>query len=156
MATLLRAALVFALVACSGPGTPPRPTTPGQSRATPGRTPTRPPPPGPARPLSFAACQAAPCMLHAGRARYHQCLHAAGGQCFHYGAPCEPTDQCMLDPAGQYRKCQRARSGECLDFGPACEPAGRCMVDPRDGLSRTCEQVTDGRCQRFGAACSPG
>jgi hypothetical protein len=106
--------------------------------------------------VTFAPCETQPCMLHAGRGRYHRCLHAGGGRCFQYGPVCAPADQCMRDPASAtYRTCTRVRSGECLEFGAACQPADRCMIDARDGLYRTCEAVSAGTCSRFGAVCAP-
>ena len=149
--------LAVALTACGGA----RPAAPGsgsavRSASQPGRNPAPRRARGPSRPKTFAPCQNAPCMLHAGRGRYHRCLHAGAGLCFHYGAPCTPADQCMLDPASaQYRRCQRAVGGECAQFGAACEPGGRCMLDPGDGVHRTCEQVSGGKCQRFAAPCMP-
>jgi hypothetical protein len=106
--------------------------------------------------VTFTPCETRPCMLHAGRGRYHRCLHAGGGRCFQYGPVCAPSDQCMRDPASAtYRTCSRVRGGECLEFGAACQPADRCMVDPRDGLHKTCEAASGGGCTRFGAVCAP-
>ena len=154
----LLSSLAIALAGCGGAGRagPARPGATARAKAAPRSAPVRRPPRGTARPMTFASCEAQPCMRHSGRGRYYQCLNAGGGLCFHYGAPCEPADQCMLDQASAtYRKCQRARSGECLEFGAACEPGNRCAADPRDGTYHTCDQFADGKCQHFGAPCTP-
>jgi hypothetical protein len=152
----LLSSLAIALAACGGAGPAATGTRSAAQSAQPGGNPAPRRAPGPSRPMTFAPCPAAPCMLHAGRGRYHQCLHAGAGLCFHYGAPCAPADSCMLDAASaQYRKCQRVLGGECAEFGAACEPGGRCMLDPRDGVHRTCDQVSGGKCQRFAAPCTP-
>lgn len=78
------------------------------------------------RPITFAPCTPPPCMRHAGRGRYYQCLHAGGGQCFQYGTECTPADRCMLDARdGVHRVCDEARGGSCVKFSAtACTPGG--------------------------------
>src|SRR5690606_7511912 len=73
-----------------------------------------PPPRKKRRPITFAPCSERPCMLHAGRGRYHECLNPTGGRCSHFGAPCAPAGGCMRDPASStYRTCEKVRGGEC-------------------------------------------
>ena len=78
------------------------------------------------RPITFAPCTTPPCMLHAGRGRYYQCLNRGGGQCFQYGTECTPADRCMLDARdGAHRVCDEARGGSCVKFSSAvCTPRG--------------------------------
>lgn len=110
----------------------------------------------PEKPITFADCGPGPCMLHPGRGRYYTCLSAGGGQCFHFGAPCTPTDQCMFDSASAtYHTCRRERGGECLEMGATCQPADGCMFNPGDGFYHTCDQGQGGTCAHFGALCQP-
>lgn len=149
------------LAACSGGGGGPDPVRGGKVSGQGGASnaagdKSSPRKPRVKRPITFADCSAAPCMLHAGRGRYHSCLNAAAGQCFHYGSACTPSDPCVRDPATSgYRECRKSRDGECLEFGAACEPRDRCMIDSRDGVHRMCEDAQAGTCRRFGAPCVP-
>ncbi len=102
-------------------------------------------------------CDEGPCVYHAGADRYRACSHAAQGECFRFGATCEPEDRCMFDgELRAYRACERASAGRCAEFGTPCAPSDRCMFDPESRRYRHCEQTDDdGACVGYGAACMP-
>jgi len=97
------------------------------------------------------------CVYHAAGAGYFTCTNANAGLCFHYGAPCNPSDACMFDSStGRYKTCAAIVEGTCATWGASCAPADACMYEPKTGLHHTCEQPDDGACSKWGAVCDPG
>lgn len=102
------------------------------------------------------SCDVAACAYHAGVGRTFVCLAGGAGACFHFGAPCQPADDCMLDGSdGTYKRCTQAVDGACLRFAGACAPQGSCWFRPDEGLYRECTQRKPGACGQWGALCKP-
>ncbi|HRC59048.1 MAG TPA: hypothetical protein PKU97_24165, partial [Kofleriaceae bacterium] len=103
-----------------------------------------------------AACVAAPCTYHAGTDGFFACLAGGSGACFHFGAPCQPADDCMLDGSDRrYKRCTQVVDGRCQRFAAPCAPPGTCWMHPDDGLYRECTQRQAGACARWGELCDP-
>ena len=109
-----------------------------------------------AGPLEFAAPDDRACMFHQESSGFFACLSGADGQCFHYGAVCEPADTCVPDlSSGEFRHCKKFTEGRCERFDASCKPGGTCLYDTAARRYRTCSKPSDGGCSEFGATCDP-
>jgi hypothetical protein len=107
-------------------------------------------------PLTFAKGGERACMLHYEADGYFRCLASADGQCFHFGAVCQPPKECMFDRKSKLHKtCTEVREGRCLRFGASCQPADACMYDPKSNQYHHCEAASKGACSRFADVCEP-
>lgn len=101
-------------------------------------------------------CLQPSCAYHAGSNAYFTCLAGGNGTCLHYGAPCTPAGNCMVDAADRtYKQCVKPDSGTCLEWGPLCTPPSACMFRFEDGMYRHCDEPEAGTCKRYGALCAP-
>lgn len=110
----------------------------------------------PTGPIGFATASPGACMLHQEAGGHHSCLSGADGQCFHYGAVCEPANTCTLDlSSGTHKECKKFTEGACADFGAACKPKRSCLYDMEQRRYRSCSEPKTGGCSAFGATCDP-
>ena len=111
---------------------------------------------GPEGTVTFVDASPKACMLHAEADGYFRCLSAADGQCFHFGATCEPPASCMFERKSKLHKtCKEAHEGRCVSFGSTCEPKDSCMFDATTNRYRSCESASKGGCASFGKSCDP-
>ncbi len=105
---------------------------------------------------SGASCAPLACVYHGGAGGYFSCLAGGQGSCFHFGAPCQPADDCMLDPSERsFRRCLELVAGVCQRFAAACAPRGSCWYRADEAQYRECLEKTPGRCGKWGALCDP-
>lgn len=111
---------------------------------------------GPVGPVSFAPPVQQACMMHQEANTHHLCLSGSDGQCFHYGAVCQPEDPCVLElQTGEHKECKKFTEGRCDEFGKACKPKSSCQYDTKERRYRTCDAPKAGACGRFSATCDP-
>src|SRR3569623_495792 len=68
-------------------------------------------------------CLTATCAYHPGTATYFTSLAGGAGVCFHFGAPCAPTNACMFSfDDGLYHHCDEIAGGTCKRYGALCAP----------------------------------
>ncbi len=107
-------------------------------------------------PVEYATSTSQACMLHQEAGGHYLCLSGADGQCFHYGAVCEPADSCTLElSSNTYKVCKKFTEGACQEFGAACKPKGSCLYDPGQRRYRSCASPKLGGCSEFGTTCDP-
>lgn len=105
---------------------------------------------------SGVACAPVSCVYHGGAGAHFSCLAGGQGACFHFGAPCQPADDCVVDPSDRsFRRCAELVTGACQRFGAACAPRGSCWYRAEEALYRECLEKHPGRCGKWGALCDP-
>ena len=110
----------------------------------------------PLGPVGFATKTPAACMLHQEAGGHYECLSGADGQCFHYGAVCQPADSCTVElSTGTYKECKKFTEGACEVFAGSCKPKSKCLYDPGQRRYRNCSVPKTGGCSTFGATCNP-
>ncbi len=110
----------------------------------------------PAGPVGYATPGNAACMLHQEAGGHYSCLSGADGQCFHYGAVCQPKDVCTIEIASAtYKECKTFTEGACVEFLAECKPKRTCLYDASQRRYRSCPTPKLGGCTAFGAPCDP-
>lgn len=152
---LLPAVALLSLAGCPKQGTTPHEEgKPGTGKTAPADAGAS--EPVTSEPISFAEVRERPCMLHLEADGYFACLSGSDGQCFHYGAACQPASLCMFErSSGLHKICSQVREGRCEAYGSPCEPTDGCMFDVAKGRYRSCESASAGGCKSFTGPCLP-